>query len=189
MINIDIQKRVEINKNTILVNGIESFSYTENNDFNLFIKSIYKSLNINYPKFYKMSNLCKLGFIASEVLLKDINLTSIDKNKVGVILSNFSSSLQIDIEYQNTIKNIPSPGVFVYTLPNIITGEICIRNGFRGEELFLIQKNFNKEFIFNYVENLFIEGNTTLCISGWVEFDSLGIYHADLYLLKKITLK
>ena len=37
-----------------------------------FIKSAYKEYQLNYPKFYKMDNLCKIAFVASELLLKNI---------------------------------------------------------------------------------------------------------------------
>ena len=35
------------------------------------LNDIYRSLNISYPKFFKMDNLSKAGFLASELLLKN----------------------------------------------------------------------------------------------------------------------
>ncbi|MBK8352131.1 MAG: hypothetical protein IPL21_10695 [Saprospirales bacterium] len=34
----------------------------ESNDFETFASTLYKQLDIKYPKFYKMDNLCKIGF-------------------------------------------------------------------------------------------------------------------------------
>src|SRR3712207_7060242 len=44
--------------------------------------------------------------------------------------------------YEQTICHraqfFPSPSVFVYTLPNIVTGEIAIRNHYHGETHFFV---------------------------------------------------
>ena len=43
--------------------------------------------------------------------------------------------------FQETIQHAdsyyPSPALFVYTLPNIVTGEIAIRNKYYGETSFV----------------------------------------------------
>ena len=44
-------------------------------DFSEFIKAAYKSLELNYPKFFKMDALSKLAFLAADVLLKDDGTT------------------------------------------------------------------------------------------------------------------
>ncbi|MBK6275443.1 MAG: hypothetical protein IPF58_12455 [Saprospirales bacterium] len=46
----------------------------DSNDFETFTNNLYKQLDIKYPKFYKMDNLCKIGFLASEIALKNIDL-------------------------------------------------------------------------------------------------------------------
>ena len=40
-------------------------------NFAAFIKSLYKKESVNYPKFYKMDNLGKLGFMAAEMIFKE----------------------------------------------------------------------------------------------------------------------
>jgi hypothetical protein len=98
-----------------------------------FLLSVYQAFKFSYPKFYKMDNLSKLGWLASEILLQDALLKENYKpEEIGLILANTNSSLDNDLKYQNTISDIPSPSVFVYTLPNIVIGEICIRNNFKG---------------------------------------------------------
>src|SRR5207344_2311284 len=37
----------------------------------VFLNSVYAHFGIAYPKFHKMDSLCKLGFLAAEILLKN----------------------------------------------------------------------------------------------------------------------
>lgn len=154
-------------------------------DVSAFLLAVYQHFGLNYPKFYKMDNLCKLGWLASEVLLKD----SFDSQKyrpeeVGLVLANRNSSLDDDIKYFETIQNGASPSLFVYTLPNIVIGEICIRNNFKGEHTFYIQDEFNAEFIAGQVNYLLDNDILQTCICGWV--DILGDnYKAVLFLVEK----
>lgn len=150
-----------------------------------FLLEAYRHFALDYPKFYKMDNLSKLGWLANEVLLQNSNIK--DKYKpeeVGVVLSNTSSSLDTDIRYYATAKNIASPALFVYTLPNIVIGEICIRYHFKGENAFFIFDEFDTGFIEQYVSNLINNNILQSCICGWVEL--LGSeYKAVLYLVEK----
>ncbi|MEI7499886.1 MAG: 3-oxoacyl-ACP synthase [Bacteroidota bacterium] len=137
------------------------------------LKSVYKQEQINYPKFYKMDTISKLGFIATELVLKEKTLEGYRPEAVGVVLSNSSSSLDTDIAHNETIKNrssyFPSPSVFVYTLPNIVIGEVCIRHKIKGENVFLISETFNSKLLFGYVDELFINNRVEACLFGWVE--------------------
>nr|WP_294794489.1 hypothetical protein [uncultured Mucilaginibacter sp.] len=150
-----------------------------------FLLSVYQNFQISYPKFYKMDVLSKLGWLASEVLLMD----SFDKEaytpaEVGIVLANSNSSLDSDLRYMKSVADIPSPALFVYTLPNIMIAEISIRNGFKGEGAFFISEKFDAVFIETYVNNLFINNNIKCCICGWV--DVLGDdYKAVLFLVEK----
>jgi len=160
-----------------------------NRDANVpgFLLSVYKHLNINYPRFYKMDNLSKLGWLASEILLKNsFQKENYRPEDIGLILSNANSSLDTDQKYMASVKDIPSPLLFVYTLPNIVTGEICIRNNFKGEDAFFVFDSFNADFIENYVSSLLDNNILQVCICGWIEL--LGEdYKAALFLVEKLT--
>ena len=56
----------KLNGETIFNDGIESDE---------FIKGLYRHLKIGYPKFFKMDRLSRLAFVASEILLKEENLS------------------------------------------------------------------------------------------------------------------
>lgn len=165
---------------SLLIKGFKCFEngqlifYHENIvTFADFIKTLYKKEQINYPKFYKMDNLSKLGFIASDIVLRSVNIKDYRPDEVGVILSNASSSLDTDISHNETIKDrgnyFPSPSVFVYTLPNIVIGEICIRNKFRGENAFFVTESFNEKLVCDYVTDLFLTAGLRCCLCGWIE--------------------
>ena len=145
----------------------------------------YRHLNGQYPKFYKMDSLSKLGWLANEILLQaSFNKEKYKPDEVGIVLSNANSSLDTDIRYYDTTKTMASPALFVYTLPNIVIGEISIRHQFKGENAFFIFDNFNAEFIEQYVSNLINNNILQCCICGWVDVLNNN-YNATLFLIEK----
>jgi hypothetical protein len=135
-----------------------------------FLDSAYLHFNIQYPRFYKMDNLSKLGFLGVEVLLKDdFKAARYEAEETGIVLANASASLDTDLKYYGTVNGIPSPALFVYTLPNIMIGEICIKHDFKGENAFFVFKQFDATFMEQYVSNLFSNRLLRACICGWVE--------------------
>jgi hypothetical protein len=176
-----------IKSGNIQLNGKTDFS--ENNNAVDFLKSAYKHHQINYPKFYKMDSLCKLAFIASELVLKSNKLTERYKtDEIAIVMANSASSLEIDSEHQTSINDknnyFPSPAVFVYTLPNILIGEIAIRNVIKGENTFFIFGKFDAHFMSTYINSLLNTNKASCCITGWVDFYEDN-YEAFLYTVEK----
>jgi hypothetical protein len=154
-------------------------------DLSAVLLSVYQHFHFNYPKFYKMDNLSKLGWLAAEILLRDgFKKEDYQSGEIGVVLANSNSSLDNDLKYADTIKEFPSPAVFVYTLPNIVIGEICIRNNFKGEHAFFIQDSFNAAFIAQQVNYLLDNNILQACICGWVDVLEQD-YKASLFLVEK----
>jgi hypothetical protein len=187
--NLKITKYCSIKNNRISVNSDDVFCPENNGNFNEFIKSAYKSLEIAYPKFYKMDGLCKLAFITSEFLLKDSGFSGKYEGKdIGVVIENFSSTLTTDIDHQKTIDDrssyFPSPSIFVYTLPNIMIGEICIKNNIFGENALLISEKFDIQQLVGYVNGLFVNEKVKSCIAGLVEYNGID-NESLLFLVEK----
>lgn len=158
-----------ISNNVVYKNGQVVF---ENKDTAAqdFLLSVYRHFDIKYPKFYKMDNLSKLGWLAAEILLQNsFDPATYKQENTGLVLANANSSLDTDIKYYETAKDIASPALFVYTLPNIMTGEICIRHNFKGENAFFVFEKFDADFMQVYVNNLFNNDTLQACICGWVE--------------------
>lgn len=149
-----------------------------------FLRGLYDRFSGQYPKFHKMDLLSKLGWIATEVLLQDMPMDKYVPEDTGVVLANTSSSLDTDERYYETVKEIASPALFVYTLPNIVIGEISIRHKLKGENAFFVTEGFDIEFITGYVQQLLDTGAVNACICGWVEQYHTH-YDAALYLIEK----
>jgi hypothetical protein len=148
-----------------------------------FLRAGYDHFSGQYPKFHKMDPLSKLGWLATEVLLKEQPLDCAPE-KAGLVLANKSASLDTDLRYFDTVKDIASPALFVYTLPNIVMGEISIRHGFKGENAFFTADAFDAEFIAAYITQLFAEEAISACICGWVEV--MGpVYDVFLYRIEQ----
>ena len=157
------------------------------------LTALYKQITGNYPKYYKMDGLCRLGFIASELLLKaerDEGSFTEDTNKTrAIVFFNRSSSIASDKKYLASIVEkdnyFPSPSVFVYTLPNIVTGEIAIRNGYHGETSFYILPHKNELLMQDIIETTFMDEQTTSVLTGWLDYEDSEHFEADLYIAYK----
>jgi hypothetical protein len=71
----------------------------------------------------------------------------------------------------------------VYTLPNIVIGEIAIRHHLTGENIFFIGKAFDAGLMVEYTEDLFASGACDSAINGWVNFDG-NDFEAFIYLVE-----
>jgi hypothetical protein len=146
--------------------------HRDEGDLDDFLNGAYDRLKIAYPRFYKMDRLSKTGFLAAEVLLAHRSVNAYKPDERNIVLSNASASLDTDVKYLESSKNIPSPSLFVYTLPSIVAGEICIRNEIKGENAFFISQQFDAELMEAYVSSIMdgqSEGDGRACLAGWVE--------------------
>jgi len=146
MNKLTIKRYCHIKNNRIYVDGELMYAYKKAEGLRAFAKSVYRYLKPSYNRFFKMDEISKLGFLAAEVLLSDFGKSTYYDEDVSIILSNSHSTLITDQEHQLTVDDydnfFPSPSVFVYTLPNIMIGEISIRHKFKGENTFFIVENF-----------------------------------------------
>lgn len=149
-----------------------------------FLKYIYTELRSDYPKFYKMDNLSKMAFLADSLLQDFIPKNKDQENKLNLIMANASSSVKTDLKFIDSYSNLgnPSPSLFVYTLPNILNGELAIRHKWYGENSFFIQESFDAEFFIDQIQFSFNRGNE-LCICGWIESPVTGNEECFLFLV------
>ncbi len=180
------------------------------------LTAIYKQYIGGYSKYYKMDGLSRLGFIASELLLKaeagalhlhplgvPADLQSGGKQDVSkiehlshdfdraVILFNRSSSIASDKKYLASIADkdnyFPSPSIFVYTLPNIVTGEIAIRNGYHGETSFYVLADKDEAQMQEILHTAFMDGQTKSAVTGWLDYEDATHFEADLYIVERCS--
>lgn len=153
------------------------------------LTELYKTFVSDYPKYYKMDSLARLGFVASELLLMSEHEGEADCENRGIVFFNSSGSLHADIEYLKTISDtdnfFPSPSLFVYTLPNIVNGEIAIRNRYHGETAFYILSGKDDGQINNIIESTFAGSTLASAIVGWLEYKDEYNFEADLSIITK----
>lgn len=143
---------------------------------------VYEQADISYPKFFKMDLLSRVAFLATELLSPDV--TSLDKERIAVALSSSSGCLDVDKKYDASRKTLASPALFVYTLPNIMLGEICIRHGFKGEQMTTIAEQPDMDWMLFYVNDLLANRQTDACLLGHAEATEQGINATLLWVSK-----
>lgn len=184
-----ISSYCKISANTVWVNGNTLVEESKGQEPAAFLAALYKKLDLNYPKFFKMDNLCKLGILATEYVIRNTPaFEDLPKDEIALVFSNQSSSMESDRKHLLSIgdkKNyFPSPSVFVYTLPNIVIGEIAIRHKLSGENAFFVSGAFDADLIFNYSTLLMENSDTSAVLCAWVEVDG-NKTEAFVYCVKK----
>ena len=137
---------------------------------------LYRRYANDYPKFFKMDTLSRLGFIAAEILLQS-------EPAEAVIIANRSASIKNDTDYLATITGenyYPSPAIFVYTLPNIVTGEVAIRHHLHGETSFYILER--PEQLEPIIRSSFT-GHCLSILAGWCECSGKDTFNAKLQII------
>lgn len=170
-----VTQDIEITPQSVLLNG-KPIEVSETGD--KMLVELYRRYVKDYPKFFKMDTLSRLGFIAAELLLQD---QAVD----AVILANRSASIKNDTDYLETISNgnyYPSPALFVYTLPNIVTGEIAIRHQIQGETAFYILAK--PEELEPIIQSTFSnQPSPASILAGWVECSAQNEFKAKLQII------
>lgn len=113
-----------------------------------------------------MDILSKLAFLAVEILSPD--LSQINKERVAVVLSTSEGCLEVDKKFEESRSTFASPALFVYTLPNIMLGEICIRHKIKGAQICLIEASVQPELLHFYVSDLLERRRTEACLCGHI---------------------
>lgn len=178
---LDHQKLWEGNQN-----ANEKLGEQEGQEHHSLLTTLYKQMIGNYPKFYKMDGLSRLGFVASEILL-NAEKGETDKER-AIIFFNHSSSIASDRNYKESINDkdnyFPSPSIFVYTLPNIVTGEIAIRNHFHGETSFFILPDKDERMMEEILQASCRDDQSKSFLTGWIDYEDERHFEADLKIKK-----
>lgn len=177
--------------------GKKELGEQEGKEHHSLLTSLYKQMIGDYPKFYKMDGLSRLGFVASEILLnaekgeteeerKEEEIKNLEER--AIIFFNHSSSIASDRNYKESINDkdnyFPSPSIFVYTLPNIVTGEIAIRNHFHGETSFFILPNKDERMMEEILQASCRDAQSKSFLTGWIDYEDEKHFEADLKIKK-----
>ena len=152
------------------------------------LTALYKQWANDYPKFYKMDGLSRLAFVAGELLTKATagQPSMALADSTAIVFVGNSGSLASDIKYQDTIRQadnfFPSPAHFVYTLPNIATGELAIRHNVYGETAFFIASQPDEAQIQTLLQTAVMDGEATHVLGGWLEYEADDHFEAQIAL-------
>ena len=165
------------------------------------LTALYRARVGDYPKFFKMDTACKLGFLLAEQLADEPRFAPREDRAVlmfstcgslcnpredrAVLMFSTCGSLCNDRHYEETVREFPSPSLFVYTLPNIITGEIAIRNKYEGETSAYVLERFAPETFVALVEQAFQDSVTASALCGWVDCRADDDYTAFAFLVER----
>ena len=178
--------------------GKKELGEQEGKEHHSLLTTLYKQMIGNYPKFYKMDGLSRLGFVASEILLNaekgdtDVERREEEGERLleerAIIFFNHSSSIASDRNYKESINDkdnyFPSPSIFVYTLPNIVTGEIAIRNHFHGETSFFILPDKDERLMEEILQASCRDAQSKSFLTGWIDYEDERHFEADLKIKK-----
>lgn len=151
------------------------------------LKWLYHNRVGDYPKYYKMDPMTKLGFLASELLLAaEGGKRFAERTDRAVVIVGRSSSICADRLYQQTIQDadnyFPSPAAFIYTLPNIVAGEIAIRNIYRNETLYVAHES--ADGVIPLMTQMLTAPGVESVVGGWVEMEDTDSFDATLYIIE-----
>ena len=163
------------------------------NQGNAQLTGLYRSHIGDWPKFFKMDTLSKAGFVASELLLKKVGKRRLEGEEYthsrAIVLFGSTASLCADRNYQETIQDrdnyYPSPALFDYTLPNIVTGEIAIRNHWRGETSFYVLEAPDAAQMAFHLACTFDDPETESILAGWVDSRNNDDYQVFMTLIDR----
>ncbi len=191
MKELKIAHEIEITTTSVLLDG-KAIAVEQTGE--KMLVELYRCYVGDYPKFFKMDTLSRLGFIAAELLIKMSEFRN-QKSEIrdqqpvdAVILANRSASIKNDTDYLATITDgnyYPSPALFVYTLPNIVTGEIAIRHHIQGETAFYILNSPDelKPIIASTLNANPLTHSPLTALVGWCECNEPNMFYAKMQLI------
>lgn len=154
------------------------------------LTDLYKRYVGDYPKFYKMDGLSRLGFIAAELLMQaEEESDEVLSEGRAIVFINRTSSIVSDRSFQASIQDVdsffPSPAIFVYTLPNIVTGEIAIRHHLHGETSFYILPDKDEKYVDMILKASLQDKHTHSILGGWIDYQDSSHFEAEICIIKK----
>lgn len=154
----------------LLVDGKDVLGDDMERDFGTLVRDAYHNLDAPNLKFFKMDDLCKIGYLGAEYLLRDVELGEDERRDMAIMMANRSGSLDTDIAYIRQMEDgTASPAKFVYTLPNIVIGEISIRHKIHGESLFVIMPQRDDDKLRHMATRMLDLSRAKMVICGWCE--------------------
>lgn len=149
------------------------------------LPELYRQWAGDYPKFFKMDTLSKLGFLLTEMLVAGEEDRFVPREDRAVLVFSREGCLAQDRHYAESMADFPSPSLFVYTLPNIVTGEIAIRNQYAGETSAFLMDGLDPKLLWDTVRQAFQDPVTQSAVVAWINCLSDTEWEAEAWLAER----
>lgn len=152
------------------------------------LTDLYRQWAGDYPKFFKMDTLSKLGFLLAEMLVHDEPERFTFREDRAVLVFSREGCVANDRNYARSMQDFPSPALFVYTLPNIVSGEISIRNKWGGESSAFVLESYDEARIREIVKQAFQDSCTQSAFVAWIDCAADDKFVTNAWLIDKTDL-
>ena len=155
-----------------------------------FITDIFKKYMADGSRYFKMDPFSRLAYVGAGLVGGD-ELKDISPEDTTVFIFTKTGSVLADRKHLSTFSSkeefYPSPAVFINTLPNIVLGEIAIRNNIKGETTLVMLPEEDEAVIDRVIRATLEATNPKAMIYGWVDCADDTTFKADLKLLKQVS--
>lgn len=151
------------------------------------ITEIYKSYLSDGSRFYKMDLYSRLAYVATGLLCKD-SMGNCSPEDISLYFFTQNGSVLADRKHLSTFsapgEYYPSPAIMINTLPNVVLGEIAVRNDIKGETALVMLPCRDNSIMDMVVKASVSDTHPALVICGWVDCDAEDSFTANLKMLK-----
>ena len=151
------------------------------------ISDLFKKHLADGSRFYKMDLFSRLAYVGTGLLAKD-SLKDCQPEDVALFIFTENGSVLADRKHLSTFSNpeefYPSPAIFINTLPNVVLGEIAVKNQIKGETTLVMLPARDDETIERIIQVSLSSTHPSVMIYGWVDCASEDSFVADLKMLK-----
>ena len=151
------------------------------------ITEIFKKHVADNSRFFKMDLYSRLAYVGTTLLAKETLEDCAPEDRALFVFTQ-NGSVLADRKHLSTFSNpeefFPSPAVFINTLPNVVLGEIAVRNCIKGETTLVLLPFRDEAAIDRIMEATLSATRPSAVICGWVDCASEDSFIADLKLLK-----
>ena len=150
-------------------------------------KPYFKKYIADTSRFFKMDLYSRLAYISTTLLAKDL-LDGSEPEDRALFIFTQNGSVLADRKHLSTFSDpeafFPSPAVFINTLPNVVLGEIAVRNVIKGETTLVMLPGRDDAAMDGILEATLSATRPAVMLCGWVDCAGEDIFMADLKLLK-----
>ena len=151
------------------------------------VTEIYKKYLADGSRFFKMDLYSRLAYAATGLLAKDA-LESCDPEDLALFIFTQNGSVLADRKHLSTFSDpkefFPSPAIFINTLPNVVLGEIAVRNNIKGETTLVLLPERDEAALHRVIDATVSATRPSVMLYGWVDCDAEDSFIADLKMLK-----